>query len=763
MFRSLRRFLVGARSAKCRPVRKQSRKTRLGVEALETRMLMDHGGLHVPEFSSLEGAPATLYLDFDGHSADYWGDQFLGIPEFDDVETPAFDLDGDRTTFSADELDVIRQVWAGVAEDFAPFNINVTTVNPGSFNDRQALRVAIGGASSDWFDESTSGVAKRDSFTNGQLNLCFVFLDVTGPDPQAIATTVSHEAGHCFGLNHQRLYNADGTEADEYNPGTPGVWAPIMGDNLSLDRTTWHNGTVNAWRTDALPIPVEAVAFSDPWLTTRTTAGVIYVLQDDMAAIAREENGFGYRPDDHASNRSGATRLDRVGIDWQGSGIIGLTSDIDYFRITPTGSRLSARVNVAEFGPNLDARLELRDSAGTLIASADTTGDPDLRVNLEASLTADVVAGRVYYVVVGSSGSYGAVGQYIVTVAETGPRVVGVEPAASQIRVNFDKPVDPASFIPHSNVRIENANGVSRSVTITPVAGTNNRSFIVSFTASPTGGYRLKIGRTIRDLDGRQMDQNGDFKQGETVDIYSIEDFRGASASVDTLSWSRLRVGFSEEIDPATFTAADVTIGRLQNTFLGAPGSALPVVIRDIVPVSPLGTRGAGYTGGPTTTFEIVVENLPREGYRIWVGPDVRDRYGNPMNQDGNNVNGSFADRLTQTVVITPLMQRDFDMYRRIEAIDFERLARFDLVLSNRIPQRASARDAWFAGPQPEPPVRRDFLFAGPQPEPPGAPPSLTDRLSQPTSRWEEKVDRVLSESMLYDLDTGVYQFRERR
>ena len=42
-------------------------------------------------------------------------------------------------------VDQIREIWARVAEDFRPFDVNVTTINPGTFNDRQAAQVIIGG------------------------------------------------------------------------------------------------------------------------------------------------------------------------------------------------------------------------------------------------------------------------------------------------------------------------------------------------------------------------------------------------------------------------------------------------------------------------------------------------------------------------------------------------------------------------------------------------------------------------------------------
>src|SRR5262249_30874645 len=92
----------------------------------------------VPAYSSLPGAKATLYLDFGGDFESQWG-------SWTNFSTPAFDTDGDPTTFSQSELNAIYDMWQAVAEDYAPFNINVTTVDPGSYADGVALKVVIGG------------------------------------------------------------------------------------------------------------------------------------------------------------------------------------------------------------------------------------------------------------------------------------------------------------------------------------------------------------------------------------------------------------------------------------------------------------------------------------------------------------------------------------------------------------------------------------------------------------------------------------------
>src|SRR5262249_26472584 len=139
--------------------------------------------------------------DINGHHESQWGwREFLGVRlrGYKDVTTPAFDLDGDQTTFSDTELSAIREIWARVAEDYAPFNLDVTTVDPGDFSDGRGLRVAIGGSASDWLGVPAGGISWIDSFTDGDENTVYVFSD--GASLRYIADSCSHEAGHAFGL-----------------------------------------------------------------------------------------------------------------------------------------------------------------------------------------------------------------------------------------------------------------------------------------------------------------------------------------------------------------------------------------------------------------------------------------------------------------------------------------------------------------------------------------------------------------------------------
>jgi hypothetical protein len=330
-------------------------------------------GLAMPPLSSLPGATAKLYLDFNGHYDAVWG-------EYANITTPAFDQDGDPLSFSVGELQSIRDIWAQVAEDFAPFQLDVTTVEPAGFGDGQALRAVIGGNGA-WIGPY-GGVAYLDAFTNEVTNSVYIFSANLGAYPKFVAEVTSHESGHGFGLEHQSLYDAAGNKVDEYYIGPGDGRAPLMGASYNAIRGIWWYGTSAVGPT---------------------------VMQDDVAVIARAENGFGLRPDDHGDTAATATPLAVAGLIGTGSGVITSLADRDAFAFaTGTGS-ITVTVAVPANINNLDARLELWDAAGTtLLATADPAG------SFGASVTATVPIGT-YRAVVSSHGGYGDLGQYTVT------------------------------------------------------------------------------------------------------------------------------------------------------------------------------------------------------------------------------------------------------------------------------------------------------------------------------------------------------------
>ena len=67
-------------------------------------------------------ATKVIYLDFDGHMIMWRGEEFY----YD-----AWNMEGDDTSFSDTERTIIQLTWQSVAEDFLPFDLNVTTEDPG--------------------------------------------------------------------------------------------------------------------------------------------------------------------------------------------------------------------------------------------------------------------------------------------------------------------------------------------------------------------------------------------------------------------------------------------------------------------------------------------------------------------------------------------------------------------------------------------------------------------------------------------------------
>jgi hypothetical protein len=324
----------------------------------------------LPALNSRFGARATLFLDFNGHVESRWGERT-------NLVTPAYDIDGNYSNFNAQEVANIREIWARVAEDYAPFNINVTTVQPTSFADKAAVRMAIGGNYSDWFGNSAGGVAYIGGFYNGAPNVGYVFEDALGNgNAKYVAEAASHEAGHLFGLSHQADWNG-ATLVTEYDAGNAAL-APIMGVGYYSDRTTWTSGL-----TDAGP-------------TSR---------QDDLSILSGSLNGFGYVADDHGNTTAAASLLPTSGSSINVSGLIGRNDDRDVFKFTTGGGQVSFMLNTATVGANLDGVLELLNSAGAVL----TTANP--AASYGATLARTLAAGT-YYVVVRSSGGYGNLGQY---------------------------------------------------------------------------------------------------------------------------------------------------------------------------------------------------------------------------------------------------------------------------------------------------------------------------------------------------------------
>lgn len=339
----------------------------------------------VPALNSLPGAAITLYLDFNGDYQSQWG-------SYGSVTTPAFDQDGDPSSFSDSELATIRQIWQYVAEDYAPFQVNVTTVAPTSFANGSAVRVAIGGDGS-WLGGGNGGISYIDSFSNSMPNTVFVFSENLGNgNARYVGDAASHEAGHAFGLLHQSEYDANGSKIEDYSTGPGDGRAPLMGDSYAATRSLWWNGTSG-------------------------TSATSY--QDDMAVLGQV---LKYRPDDYTNTLATATPLAVSGGQFSRSGLISGTRDADLFSFTTGAGQVSLAVDVPANVQNLDARLQLLNANGTVLVTADPSN------SFGASITRTLAAGT-YYLRVTSHGNYGDVGTYTVHGAVVGASAIATLPA----------------------------------------------------------------------------------------------------------------------------------------------------------------------------------------------------------------------------------------------------------------------------------------------------------------------------------------------
>ncbi len=287
--------------------------------------------------NSRPGSPHTIYLDFDGETV---ANSAWNVGRANPKTVPAYDSDGNPGAFSATEEQTIRNVWQAVAEDWAPFDVNVTTQRPAS-NDAFIRNTpsdnvfgAIAVITPDrWTCTSCGGVAYvdiMDPFAPASMYYQYAWVFPTsGWSSSSIANVISHEVGHNFGLSH------DGLNGSEYYGGT-GSWGPIMG-NPGRTYVQWSKGEY-AGATNA---------------------------EDDVAMIAAYAGGAG----DSSSSLGNAVLIGNAGLtQTSADDLITAGTDVDYHAVDITGGYLRATFNRSPFA-NLYPRIALLNSAGTEVVS----------------------------------------------------------------------------------------------------------------------------------------------------------------------------------------------------------------------------------------------------------------------------------------------------------------------------------------------------------------------------------------------------------
>ncbi len=345
---------------------------------------------------SRPGSKRKIYLDFNGHitTGTDWNLQH-GMST---IVSPPFDTDAVPGSFNAGEMALIQNVWRRVSEDYAPFDVDVTTEEPPhdqmtrawAGDDTYGVRAVI---TSD-FTASTStpcncgGIAYAGSFDEMHEGRkpAFIFMNQLGYGEKPIAEIVSHEVGHTVGLAH------DGTYGSTYYGGHDtgvGGWAPIMGSGFGRSVVQFSRGQYEGANNT----------------------------EDDFQVM--HNNGMQFAADDFGNDIATARGLAGTVLNFDSTydalGLIETPSDVDVFKFASNPGTATITAAPFELSPNLDMMIDVRDANGNLIATANPTN------TMGASLSVPIpVAGTYYLRVQGVSEpfptnhptDYGSLGRY---------------------------------------------------------------------------------------------------------------------------------------------------------------------------------------------------------------------------------------------------------------------------------------------------------------------------------------------------------------
>lgn len=414
----------------------------------------------VPVMSSYPSAPSVIFLDFDGHLVNGTSWNMSGPIDCGPSNLP---------------VDKMTEIYHRVAEDYRPFNVNVTTDSTRYWAApaTQRMRVILT-ISSSWYG-SAGGVSYMGSFTWGDNTPAFVFTQLLGYNAKNIGEAAAHEAGHTLGLRHQSSYDGACNKTAEYNAGVGSgetAWAPIMGVGYYRNLTLWNNG-------------------ANPYGCTN--------FQDDLGVIT-SYNGFSYRPDDVGNAVNSSTTVNFTNNVFNASGVIERSTDQDVFRfIMPVQGtfKLDAvpfNIGAGNVAANLDLQVELLSKNGSVLATYNPLNQ--LNTVVDTNLTAGTYfirlrgRGNSFTSEYASLGSYNVQGRIVAGEGNVLPvRKLQLSGAAQSGKHQLSWEVDADEAVTSQTVEVS-----TDGTNFTPVAQPTSTTRSFSYQPATTTWYRIHVG-----------------------------------------------------------------------------------------------------------------------------------------------------------------------------------------------------------------------------------------------------------------------------
>ena len=365
---------------------------------------------NVFKLHSNPGAGHTIFVDFDGGvvSETAWNET-AGVPTW---KARSYDTDGDADSYSASEIGAMVEIWQRIADDYAPFDVDVTTEDPGEIGSNTGWILVThseAGSSHPLPAASAGGAAYFNTFGYSHARYfspIFVYYNNLS-SPAAVAHAAAHEMGHNLSLSHDGSTGSAGSHGVAYKN-----WAPIMGLAQGAPVTQWSRGKYrNASNS-----------------------------QDDLGIIT---GALGLRRDDHEDSRFGTGTP--LAIDGRGNiqagnpvtvlnerhpvngGVIEERDDVDVFVFTAGSGTVDITVAPGvRQGSSLDIDAVLYDAAGKKLVENNPRGDNAARLRVK------VPGGRYILEVKGvgdasvPDSDYGSIGQFLISGSVPASRNHGV-------------------------------------------------------------------------------------------------------------------------------------------------------------------------------------------------------------------------------------------------------------------------------------------------------------------------------------------------